>query len=59
MNLQIGGLKLKDKNKKGFLPVFDMINKPTCVLELLTYKSLKGFMISLNISAEETEYLGL
>ena len=59
MNLQIGGLKLKDKNKKGFLPIFDMVNKATCVLEVLTYESLKGFMVSLNISPEETEYLGL
>jgi hypothetical protein len=59
MNLQIGGLKLKDKNKKGFLPIFDMVNKPTCVLDVLTYESLKGFMVSLNISPEETEYLGL
>lgn len=59
MTLQIGGLKLKDNTKKGFLPVFDMINKQSCVLKLLTYKSLKGFMISLDISPQETEYLGL
>jgi hypothetical protein len=60
---QNGGLKLKNPQKYigkiEFTPIMDMINNPSSVLDVLTYKSLKGFMITLDISPEETEYLGL
>ena len=59
MTQQKGGLKLRNPGKTGFTPIYDMINSPSSSLELLTYRSLKGFMITLNISPEETEYLGL
>ena len=54
---QKGGVKLKDTKKLGFKPVFDMLQSPNCVLDLLTYKSFKGFMFTLNIPPEETEYI--
>lgn len=59
MNIQLGGLKLIHTEKTGFIPITDMIKKPGSKLSLLTYKSLKGFMISLDVSAGESEYLGL
>lgn len=59
MNAQFGGLKLRDSSKTGFIPIYDMINKHSCVLTMLTYKSLKGFMISLDISQNDSEYFGL
>ena len=59
MKKQRGGLKLKDSSKKGFKAVYDMINSPSGSLNLLTYKSLKGFMIFLNVSSSDSEYLTL
>jgi hypothetical protein len=59
MKNQHGGLKLKNPSKQGFTPVYDMINSPSGNLNLLTYKSLKGFMISLDVNSEDTEYLTL
>lgn len=56
---QNGGLKKKYPEKKGFKPVFDMINSPSANITLLTYKSLKGFMIRLDVSEEDSEYLTL
>ena len=60
---QNGGLKLinpqKYIGKIGFTPIMDMINNRSSALDVLTYKSLKGFMITLDISPEETEYFGL
>ena len=55
--MQRGGLKLKDRQKTGFTPVYDMIEKGT--LSLLTYSSLKGFMINLEVPEEYSEYLAL
>ena len=59
MPKQYGGLKKKYPEKRGFKPVFDMINSPSAVITLLTYKSLKGFMICLDVSEEDSEYLTL
>lgn len=59
MHKQNGGLKKKHPEKKGFKPVFDMINSPSANITLLTYKSLKGFMIRLDVSEEDSEYLAL
>ena len=59
MITQFGGLKLKDSRKTGFISIIDMVNKPRCDLNLLTYKSLKGFMITLDIPKNDSEYLGL
>jgi len=59
MYKQKGGLKKKYPEKKGFKPVFDMINSPSANITLLTYKSLKGFMIRLDVSKEDSEYFTL
>ena len=59
MKPQIGGLKLKNKKKTGFKPVYDMINSDSGNLQLLTYKSLKGFMITVNVIDNDSEYLTL
>jgi len=59
MDRQNGGLKLKNSSKKGFQPIIDMINSSSSNLSLLTYKSLKGFMIILDVSEENSEYFGL
>ncbi len=59
MKKQNGGLKLAHPNKQGFQPVYDMINSPSGNLSLLTYKSLKGFMISLDVDTDDSEYLAL
>lgn len=59
MKIQKGGLKLKHPDKKGFKPLYDMLNDPSCRLELLTASGKKGFMITLNIDADKTEYLSL
>jgi hypothetical protein len=59
MTIQSGGLKLKNPSKTGFTPIFDMINSSSSNLSLLTYKSLKGFMITLDVSKDDSEYLGL
>lgn len=56
---QKGGLKLINPEKTGFKPVFDMINSPNAQLKLLTYKSRKGFIISLTVDENDSEYLGL
>jgi hypothetical protein len=59
MTIQFGGLKLKNPSKTGFTPIVDMINSDGAVLRLLTYKSLKGFMITLDVTEDNSEYLGL
>ena len=59
MKKQNGGLKLKNSGKTGFKPVYDMINSLSGRLDLLTYKSLKGFMISLDVASEDSEYMSL
>lgn len=59
MKKQRGGLKLKNPDKKGFTPIYDMLNSPSCFINLLTYKSLKGFMIYLDVSEDDSEYIGI
>lgn len=57
MKEQIGGLKLKNPKKTGFTPVYDMINSPGCSINLLTYQSLKGFMLYINVLNDHSEYV--
>lgn len=59
MRNQKGGLKLKDPTKQGFKAIYDMINSPSGVLKLLTFSSLKGFIITLDVSPDDSEYLKL
>ena len=47
MNEQTGGLKLKNIEKRGFTPVYDMVDKDSSIVSLLTASSLKGFMFNL------------
>lgn len=56
---QRGGLKLKNPDKGGFKAIYDMIQSPNSTLSLLTYKSLKGFMIALEVDPDHAEYAGL
>lgn len=58
-NNQRGGLKQKNPDKKGFLPVYDMVNSRNANLNLLSYESLKGFIISLTVDSNDSEYKGL
>jgi hypothetical protein len=57
MKIQFGGLKLKNPDKSGFDAVYDMIEKGK--LQLFTYKSLKGFMMTLDVSEDNSEYFTL
>lgn len=57
MKPQIGGLKLVNPNKKGFQPVYDMINNGS--LEYFTVNSLKGFMVTLDVLPGHSEYYNL
>ena len=54
--VQEGGVRLVKTSKKGFQPVYEMIVAPSAKLNLLTYKSLKGFMITLNVKAGDSSY---
>lgn len=59
MKKQRGGLKLKNPNKKGFTPIFDMINSASFSANLLSDDSLKGFMIDINVSEDDSEYFSM
>jgi hypothetical protein len=59
MNEQTGGLKLKNIKKRGFTPVYDMVDKETSIVSLLTANSLKGFMFNLIVDESNSEYLTL
>lgn len=59
MTTKRGGVKQKNPNKKGFTPVLDMINKPTSVVNLLTYASLSGFIFTLTVNPDDEEYYNL
>jgi hypothetical protein len=59
MKSQKGGLKLINPSKTGFTPIYDMINSPGADVQLLTFSSLKGFMLTLNISRDYSEYVKL
>jgi len=59
MNEQTGGLKLKNVEKRGFTPVYDMADKDSSTVSLLTANSLKGFMFNLNVDEANSEYLTL
>ena len=59
MNEQTGGLKLKNIEKRGFTPVYDMVDKDSSTVSLLTANSLKGFMFNLNVDEPNSEYLTL
>jgi hypothetical protein len=59
MKIQNGGLKLKSPEKDGFNPIYDMINSNSGRLQVFTYNSLKGFMITLEVNEADSEYLTL
>jgi hypothetical protein len=59
MNEQTGGLKLKNIEKRGFTPVYDMVDKDSSIVSLLTANSLKGFMFNLNVDESISEYYTL
>ena len=59
MNEQTGGLKLKNIEKRGFTPVYDMVDKDSSTVSLLTANSLKGFMFNLNVDEPNSEYFTL
>ena len=59
MNEQTGGLKLKNIEKRGFTPVYDMVDKDSSIVSLLTASSLKGFMFNLIVDEPNSEYLTL
>ena len=50
-----GGLKLIHPEKKGFQPIYDMIRSPGSSFEVLTYSSLKAFMITLHVKTPNEE----
>ena len=57
---QKGGLKLIMKegvDNSGFNPVFDMLQNPDSKISVLTYESLTGFMIEMNVSDDISRYL--
>jgi hypothetical protein len=56
MNNQNGGLKLVHPDKKGFLPVYDMITAPSSELSLLTATGLSGFLYNLDVTPDISEY---
>jgi len=47
--MQFGGVKLKNIEKEGFQPVYDMIDNAGSTLDVLTYSSLKGFLFTLDV----------
>ena len=66
--MQHGGLKLKNPKKYtgtdrevniGFKPIFDMIKSEGSRLEILSYTSTKGFVYTLHVDPDHTEYNGL
>jgi len=46
---QYGGLKLIDNNKRGFEPIFYMLNDPQLKIKVLAYSSLKGFIFKIDV----------
>lgn len=54
-----GGLKLKDPSKTGFNAIYEMLNRPSAVLKLMTYSSLKGFIVTLDVDPSDSEYLNV
>jgi hypothetical protein len=63
--MQHGGLKLRypdkytDEGLIGFQPIINMINSPDSTLKILSYSSLKGFIFSLHVKEEYSEFLRL
>jgi hypothetical protein len=51
-----GGLYKIDHRKSGFRPVYDMLNSPSSSLGLVTYNSLKGFILRLEVDKVDSEY---
>ncbi len=54
-----GGTKKTDETKKGFSPLFSMINNSSSKLSVLTVDSLKGFMIRLSVNSKDSVYKSL
>jgi serine/threonine-protein kinase RIO1 len=54
-----GGGKKKNPAKRGFQPVEDMMQSIGTDFRILTADSLFGFMVVMDVSPENSEYLGL
>lgn len=52
-----GGLKKRNPVKTLFQPVYDMIMHPDTHFSVMVISSLKGFMISMQVTEEASEYL--
>ncbi len=59
MYMNHGGTKKTDETKKGFDPLFSMINNSSSKLSVLTVDSLKGFMIRLSVNSKDSVYKSL
>ena len=66
--MQYGGVKLinpkkyTDTNREekiGFTPIFNMIKSEGSRLQILSYTSVKGFVYTLHVNPQNTEYNGL
>lgn len=57
--MQTGGVKLKDPSLKGFEPVYRMMQEPDCEFDVLTYTSRNGFLFTMNVAPEKSEYTDL
>jgi hypothetical protein len=56
---QKGGLRLVRPDKKGFMPIFDMLISKDSSFNLFTYNSLKAFNFNLKVTEENSEYTNL
>jgi tRNA A-37 threonylcarbamoyl transferase component Bud32 len=54
---QKGGVKLSDTSLTGFTPIQQMLDSPDATLKVLTASSLKGFMLTLDVTEENSKYL--
>ncbi len=52
-----GGLKKKNVNKLLFQPIYDMIIHPDTKFSVFIVSSLKGFMVSMHVTQDASEYL--
>lgn len=55
---QYGGIMLRSKSKRGFQPIYDMLSSRGAILKLVSYSSLYGFIVSLDVQKRFAEYYG-
>jgi hypothetical protein len=56
LNKSKGGFKKKHPEKTGFVPIQDMISCESSKFNILTVSSLKGFMVSMKVDENCSEY---